>query len=307
MKELTEFLKNFKISEPRELILVLLQFVLWTCLILFISWLIKKSVNKKITDNASRYRVKKIVNFISYALIILLIVISFTGQVHYFTISIGMISAGVAFTLQEVILSIAGWVAIFSTNIYKPGDRIEMNGVKGDVIDIGVAKTTLMEIGEWVSSDNYSGRIVQISNSFIFKGNVYNYSGDFPFVWDQIKLPVTYGSDIVLAKELILTEANNLLTTYTDFAKEHWQHMVNKYMIEDAIIKPTITLKLTDNWIEFNLRYIVDYKKRRGTKNELFSNINTKINEAKGAITIASATYEVVGIPNLNINLNDKK
>ena len=81
-----------------------------------------------------------------------------------------------------------------------------MNGVKGDVIDIGITKTTLMEIGNWVSGDNYSGRIVQISNSFIFKGSVHNYSTDFPFVWDEINLPIRYGSDIVLAKEIILNE-----------------------------------------------------------------------------------------------------
>ena len=69
-----------------------------------------------------------------------------------------------------------------------------------------------------------------------------------------------------------------------------------------AIIKPTLTLKLTDNWIEFNLRYIVDYKKRRLTKNELFSQIYEKINNSNGKVVLASATFEVVGFPNLNIN-----
>lgn len=301
MENLNEFIQSFKFEESNALLLVLLHFALWTCLILFVSWILRKSINKKVTDNATRYRVKKIISLVSYALIILLTIISFTGKVQYFTVSIGLISAGIAFALQEVILSTAGWFAIFSTNIYKPGDRIEINGVKGDVIDIGVTKTTLMEIGEWVNSDNYSGRIVQISNAFIFKGSVHNYSSDFPFVWDEINLPIKYDSDISLAKEIILTEAENSLTTYAEFAKKHWQHMVQKYMIEDAIITPTLTLKLTDNWIEFNLRYIVDYKKRRLTKNNLFSNIYNKINSTKGKISLASATFEVVGIPDLNI------
>ena len=301
MENLNEFIQSFKFDESNALLLVLLHFALWTCLILFVSWILRKSINKKVTDNATRYRVKKIISLVSYALIILLTIISFTGKVQYFTVSIGLISAGIAFALQEVILSTAGWFAIFSTNIYKPGDRIEINGVKGDVIDIGVTKTTLMEIGEWVNSDNYSGRIVQISNAFIFKGSVHNYSSDFPFVWDEINLPIKYDSDISLAKEIILTEAENSLTTYAEFAKKHWQHMVQKYMIEDAIITPTLTLKLTDNWIEFNLRYIVDYKKRRLTKNNLFSNIYNKINSTKGKISLASATFEVVGIPDLNI------
>lgn len=301
MENLNEFIQSFKFDESNALLLVLLHFALWTCLILFVSWILRKSINKKVTDNATRYRVKKIISLVSYALIILLTIVSFTGKVQYFTVSIGLISAGIAFALQEVILSTAGWFAIFSTNIYKPGDRIEINGVKGDVIDIGVTKTTLMEIGEWVNSDNYSGRIVQISNAFIFKGSVHNYSSDFPFVWDEINLPIKYDSDISLAKEIILTEAENSLTTYAEFAKKHWQHMVQKYMIEDAIITPTLTLKLTDNWIEFNLRYIVDYKKRRLTKNNLYSNIYNKINSTKGKISLASATFEVVGIPDLNI------
>lgn len=301
MENLNKFIQSFKFDESNALLLVLLHFALWTCLILFVSWILRKSINKKVTDNATRYRVKKIISLVSYALIILLTIVSFTGKVQYFTVSIGLISAGIAFALQEVILSTAGWFAIFSTNIYKPGDRIEINGVKGDVIDIGVTKTTLMEIGEWVNSDNYSGRIVQISNAFIFKGSVHNYSSDFPFVWDEINLPIKYDSDISLAKEIILTEAENSLTTYAEFAKKHWQHMVQKYMIEDAIITPTLTLKLTDNWIEFNLRYIVDYKKRRLTKNNLFSNIYNKINSTKGKISLASATFEVVGIPDLNI------
>jgi small-conductance mechanosensitive channel len=306
MEQLIEFIDSFKTNTSGALVFVLLQFLLWAGVIILVSWLLRKSMNKKITDNATRYRVKKMISLVSYVLIIALIIITFTGKVQYFTVSIGLISAGIAFTLQEVILSTAGWVVIFSSNIYKPGDRIEMNGVKGDVIDIGITKTTLMEIGVWISGDNYSGRIVQVSNSYIFKGSVHNYSTDFPFVWDEINLPIKYGSDIVLTKELILIEAQKSLSTYAEFAKEHWQHMVKKYLIEDAIITPTLTLKLTDNWIEFNLRYIVDYKKRRATKNELFTNIYNQINNSNGKVALASATFEVVGIPDVNIHLKEK-
>jgi len=302
MEKLTDFINSFKIEESSEFVFMLLQFAFWIGIIILISWFIKKRVNKKITDNASRYRVKKIISFVSYAFILILIIITFTGKVQYFTVSIGLISAGIAFTLQEVILSTAGWFAIFSANIYKPGDRIEMNGVKGDVIDIGVTKTTLMEIGNWVSGDNYSGRIVQISNSFIFKGNVHNYSTDFPFVWDEIILPIRYGSDIVLTKEIILNEAQKSLANYAEFAKEHWQHMVQKYMIEDAIITPTLNMKLTDNWIEFNLRYIVDYKKRRSTKDRLYTRLLEEIAKYENSIVIASSSLEIT-----NISLKDVK
>lgn len=305
MNEINQFIENFKSWELSVLILELGQFIFWSIFILFLSWLIRKNINRRITDNAARYRLKKIVRLGSYIFIFILLMLIFTSEMKYFTVSIGIMSAAIAFALQEVILSIAGWFSIFGSNIYKPGDRIEINGIKGDVIDIGLTKTTLMEIGEWVKSDNYSGRIVKISNAFVFKGAVQNYSADFQFVWDEIDIPIKYGSDIKLVNQIILDTAKISLSNYADFAKEHWKIMVSKYLIENANVESSLTLKLTDNWIEFNLRYVVDYKKRRITKNQLFEEILNEINKTNGKVTLASATFEIVGLPNLNIDIND--
>lgn len=96
--------------------------------------------------------------------------------------AIGVASASIAFALQEVIGSIAGWIAISFGNFYAPGERVQLGGIRGDVIDIGILRTTLMELGEWVASDLYTGRVVRIANSFVFKQPVFNYSGDFPFL-----------------------------------------------------------------------------------------------------------------------------
>ena len=306
MNEIEKIVQEFKNLESSELLIQIAQFVIWALFIIFLTWLVRKAIIKTVEDNAIRYRAKKIARFVSYALIFLLAIITFTGKVQYFTITIGLISAGLAFALQEVILSVAGWIAIFSSNIYKTGDRIEINNVKGDVIDISITKTTLMEIGEWVDSDNYSGRIVQVSNAYIFKGAVYNYSTNFPFVWDEINLPIRYGSDIHLANELILNTAKVTLANYATFAKEHWKEMVKNYLIENAQVEPTLTLKLTDNWIEFNLRYVVDYKKRRITKDKLFKDIYSAIKKTNKKVTLASTTFEIVGIPDVSVDLKKK-
>jgi len=218
-------------------------------------------------------------------------------------LAIGLLSAGLAFALQEVILSVAGWVAIFTADMYKTGDRIELNGIKGDVIDIGITRTTLMEIGQWVKSDNYSGRIVQVSNAFVFKGSVHNYSSDFPFVWDEIDLPIRYGSDLKMAEEIITNTANNQLADYANYAEQYWKKMVEKYMIENANVKPTIKLKLTDNWVEFNLRFVIDYKNRRVAKDLLFKQIHDAIKATKGKVQLASATSEISALPTINVNL----
>ena len=113
--------------------------------------------------------------------------------------------------------------------VYHPGDRIEMNGIKGDVIDVYTLYVTMMEIGEWVSSDNYSGRIVKISNAFVFKGPVYNYSQDFPFIWDEFNLLIRYRSDVELAKEIVIKVATEHLAEYTAKSRDRWENVVNKY------------------------------------------------------------------------------
>lgn len=204
----------------------LLQFFVWAFLIFLFGWLIRKGIQKTVKDPILIYRTNKLTNYIGLFLIVFLGIFSFFGDVKYFTIAIGIASAGFALGLQEVILSVAGWVSILTSNLYKTGDRVENNQVKGDVIDIGITKTTLMEIGGWVGSDNYNGRITQVSNSFVFKGVVHNYSTDFPFVWDEINLPVQYGSDIKLTESIIRQIADKYLSNYAQFAKKEWKQLV---------------------------------------------------------------------------------
>lgn len=303
LDQLNNVLAEFKQMEASDLLLQLGGFVFWVILIFIIKSLITRYVNKNVKDNSARYRTKKIVRFASYVLISLIAIFSFTGNMEQFGLSLGLITAGLAFALQEVILAMFGWIVIFTTNSYSPGDRIEINGIKGDVIDIGVTKTTLMEIGEWVKSDNYNGRIVQISNSFIFKGPVRNYSTDFPFVWDEIVLPITFSSDLEMVNQIVKHAADDFLLDYAKFAKENWEIMVKKYLIENANVEPSLMFVLNDNWVEFTLRYVVDYKKRGVTKHKLFNEIYHAVQNSGGKVSFASATFELVGMPELKVKL----
>lgn len=98
--------------------------------------------------------------------------------------------------------------------------RVQLGGIKGDVIDVSILRTTIMEMGEWVKGDQYNGRIVRIANSFVFKEPVYNYSADFPFVWDDIDVPIKYGSDHNLAWKIISTTANETVGEYVEYAQK---------------------------------------------------------------------------------------
>jgi len=280
------------------------KLIMWILVIIFFIGFVRKTLKKRIEDISIRYKAQKGVEIIGYVLIIFLILMAFTvDSIKDYTIIIGLFTAGITFTLQELILSIAGSFYIFFVRVYKPGDRIEINNIRGDVIDIDSIYTTIMEMGEWVGSDNYSGRIVKISNAFVFKGAIKNYSMDFPFVWDELNVLITYGSDTEKAKTIMMNSATELLSDYIENSKTKWQEMVAHYYIENATLEPTIAMNLTDNWIQLNLRYITDYKLRRNTKNTLFQHIEKAISKTDGQVNLASTTLQLLEIPPLNINL----
>lgn len=100
--------------------------------------------------------------------------------------------------------------------------------------------------------------------------------------------------------------AQDKLSDYVQESIAQWKVVVDKYYIEDALVDPTLAITMTDNWIQFNLRYIVDYKKRRYTKHLLNEEIGKKIQETNGKVMLASATFEIISIPTVNVKNESK-
>ena len=213
MNEIIEF---FRTPTGVKLITVFVSVLI----VFILTGIIKRVIPKYLSQTGSRYRARKFINFIGYALIILAIMIVYSNQLTGFTVFLGVAGAGIAFALQEVIASVAGFIAINFTSFFKVGDRVLLGGIKGDVIDIGVLRTSLMEIGDWVQGDLYNGRIVLVANSFIFKEPVFNYSGDFPFLWDELRVPIKTGGDFEYAKEKFLEILNEVQGEYAVEAKK---------------------------------------------------------------------------------------
>ena len=301
-------MKNVLLSLEKWLanptILKLIEVLIGVLIIWLIFHLLRNLLAKNIKDSDVRYRTRKALYLISYIFMLIFAASSFSNSLGKLTVFFGVIGAGIAFALQEVIASVAGWIAISLGQFYKPGNRVQLGGIMGDVIDIGFLRTTLMECGDWVKADLYNGRIVKITNSFVFKEPVFNYSADFPFLWDEINIPIKYGSDRQLAVKIMSQVVNEIFGDYIPQAKVEWQKMVRKYLIEDARIEPIITLVANDNWMEYKIRYVVDYKYRRGKKSELFNRILDEIDKTSGQVVLASATFELVGTPPLDVKFS---
>lgn len=260
---------------------------------LVISRLLGQILTRRISDNSVRYRAKKVTNFFLFIFSILGVLLIFSKQLGGLAITLGVTSAGIAFALQEVFASVAGWFAIHFSNFFTVGDRVVLGGIKGDVIDVGILRTTLMELGEWVDADQYNGRIVRVANSFVFKEPVFNYSADFPFVWDEIKIPIKYGSDYDQAKKIIEECSQAVLQDYEKTSIQTWNNLVKKYLVENANVEHQVFMTANENFITLSLRYVVDFKLRRSTKDHLFTDIIKKIEASQGQVKIACSTIEV--------------
>ncbi|WP_237479357.1 mechanosensitive ion channel family protein [Lichenibacterium dinghuense] len=222
----------------------------------------------------------------------------------------GLVSAGVAFALQQVITSLAGYLVILRGNTFTVGDRISMGGVRGDVMRLGFIQTTIMEMGQppsvqgsdpamWVKSRQFTGRIVTVSNSQIFSEPVYNYSRDFPFIWEEMMIPITYQADRAYVERTLIEAARLHATDPDTMATGAKEHLQRTFGVEPIELHPRVYWRITDNWMELTVRFIVGTHQIRGAKDAMTRHIIGKLDEA--GIGIASATYDIVGMPKLRI------
>lgn len=246
-------------------------------------------------DPYARYYLRKSARYA--VLVVTLIALAvvwrpFAGRIG---VVLGLIAAGVAFAMQEVIGALAGWVSIMSSRQYSVGDRIQMGGVRGDVLDITPLRTKLLEIGgaetedSWVRARQYTGRIVSVSNKAVFSEPVYNSSAAFDYLWEEMALPVPYRQDWRLAERILREEAEHASAS-TD-AKAAMAQMRRRYPVGRADVEPRVFVRATDNWVELSARFVVPVRDARRVKDEMTRRVLQRFEEA--GLSVASATQEV--------------
>ncbi|MCK5260443.1 MAG: mechanosensitive ion channel family protein [Candidatus Omnitrophica bacterium] len=250
-------------------------------------------VNKRVKDIKARHTVRKNVIYIVSIALIIIIFFIWIQNINSITIFLGVAGAGLALALQEVILCIAGWFLILIRHPFEAGDRVEINGIKGDVIDIRLFQTSLLEIGNWVDADQSTGRIVNFPNSFVFKHENYNYSRGFEFIWHEIPILVTFESDWERGREIMMAHAKNLAEGLEAEVCRKIDAMRNRYMIYYGKFTPIVYVNIKDSGVELTLRYLTEAKKRRFTEDQLCQAI-LKDFEKESNVHFAYPTYRIV-------------
>lgn len=237
----------------------------------FFSIVLDYYISQKIREPKTRYSLRKVLTA-SYALIFAAAVFAIWVQdPQAVGVSIGLIGAALAFVLQDFLRNFVGGFAIFASGIYSVGDRIQVAEKRGDVVDIGLLYTTLLEIQEWVDGDQATGRLTTIPNGVAFTSVVDNYTKDFPYVWDEVSFPITADSDLTYALQRFQEIATEETREQARMAEAALTDVVmEKYYLNKREVQPFVFMAFNDDWVQVNIRYVTRVQDRRLMRSRIF-------------------------------------
>jgi small-conductance mechanosensitive channel len=273
--------------------------------------MVARAILGGVAGDRPRFWVAQVVRLLALAIVVLIIVRLWLSGTQELTAVTGWIAAGLAIALQRVVTAFAGYLIILRGNAFTVGDRITIGGVRGDVIALGFMQTTVMEMGQapseqhddpsmWVRGRQYSGRIIRVTNDKVFDMPIYNYTRDFPYMWDELVIPIRYADDYQKVERMLLDVARKHTAETMGKASRSLEALHGKYFLsETPDVEPHVYVRLTDNWVELSLRYIASPMGARVLKNAMSRDILeglTKVN-----IGVASGTYAIVEVPPITV------
>ena len=261
---------------------------------------IDATVARRITEAKARYSFRKAVSILYLFILLAVLIHIWIEQTETLLVSYGLLAAGIAIALQDFFRNFVGGVIIFTTGIYRVGDRIELKEKYGDVIDIGILYTTLLELKEWVAGDQATGRLTLIPNGYVLSSVINNYTKDNNFIWDELEIPLTYDSDWREALTTMRRIVGEETRAMASRAEDEILKLREKYYLTIRAVEPEIYLTLTDNWITFHIRFITDVRLRRQVRSTIGQLLLDEI-ERSEKLRLASATIDIVGFPEVRV------
>lgn len=262
--------------------------------VVLVSWLVGRLATRAFTDAQQRYNARRILRTVAWFVALLGLIVIWQPLDGSLAPTLGLATAGLAFAMQEAIGAIAGWFNITFGSIFQVGDRVQMGGVHGDVIDISLLKTRLMEIGDntnttWVGGRQYTGRVVSVSNKATFTQPVYNYSSYFEYIWEEVEVAIPHHSDWNRASQLLEEEARQQAATHA--AHEAMDGVRRRFPVPETELEPRVFASADENYVRLAVRFVVPIRAARSAKDDIIRRIHNRL-EASGVEVVATQVVQ---------------
>ena len=244
-----------------------LGIVLAIILIIAVGRIISSAISRYIQNDQKKLELKKWTRYITASFVLIWILILYNSHIQkdtpFFLFIIGILLAGIAISMRDVFSNIVGWLVIISGKGFKNGDRIKIGSITGDVIDIGIFRTVIAEIGEWVAADQSTGRLISMPNSIVLKQEICNYTQGYDFIWDEIRVLITFESNWQKAEEIMNEIALKDFNEKKEQIQERLKKVKRNFLLRFNYITPKVYVDIKDSGVELALRYLVRVRRRR--------------------------------------------
>lgn len=256
------------VAVRRALLSLALILAVW-----FVRRLVIRIITSRIEDPRTRYGWVKGTAWAAYGVVFLLLGQIWLESVRNVGTFLGLLTAGLAIALKDLITNMAGWAFILTRHPFAVGDRIQIGEHKGDVVDIRLFQFTLLEVGNWVHADQSTGRIIHVPNADVFSEPVANYTDEFPYVWHEMPVLVTFESDWRCARELLQSALDAIAREIALEAATALRRGSRKFLISYRHFSPRVYVSVEDSGVCLTLRFLAPVRQRRGLNERIWEAI----------------------------------
>ncbi|HEY1262006.1 MAG TPA: mechanosensitive ion channel domain-containing protein, partial [Terriglobales bacterium] len=252
----------------------MLQSVVVVLLIFLLAYLgnrgIDQTLSGRMQERKGLLTLRMILRFAVQAVALLLIAFTLFGLPTQMATIVGLAGAGLTVALKDFIVAFFGWFVLMGKNGIRVGDWVEINGVVGEVVEINLLRTVLLETGNWTDTGHPTGRKVAFVNSYAIEGHFFNFSTSGQWLWDELETLIPSNQDPYPIIEEIQNLVNSETAADVKKAEEEWQRAVSGYRVQSVSAQPAINLKPTTAGVEVRLRYITNANQRYATRARLY-------------------------------------
>ncbi|VAX15151.1 MscS Mechanosensitive ion channel [hydrothermal vent metagenome] len=272
VNNITEFIQNFVGISP-----VLQTQLFKSFVIILVLWIIRiiiiKSIIERLDDYKERYFWTKTLRTTTVIIGLLFLSKVWFGIFESIGTFLGLLSAGLAIAFKDMLVNIGAWVFLVTRKPLIVGDRVQIDDVTGDVIDIRLFQFSVMEIGNWVDADQSTGRIVHIPNGLIFTKWQANFTAGFEYIWNEIPVLVTFESDWKKAKQILSEVLNKHASNLSKETQRQIREASKKFMIIYKTLTPIVYTSVKDSGVLLSMRFLCHVKQRRGIEQIIWEEI----------------------------------
>jgi small-conductance mechanosensitive channel len=229
----------------------------------FLRWLLVRFLVHRTQDSSTIYWITKVSSYVATALSLIFMGQALLGDFGSLLTFIGLITAGLAIALRDPVTNMFAWLFIIWRRPYELGHRVQIGDSIGDVVDIRLFQTSLLELREWIGSDQPTGRIVHLPNSRVFTEMQYNYSIGIPFIWDEVPVLITFESDWEKAKKILTVILRESVPKSNRVSAEDLRRVSRTFRFSVIETDPVVITSVLDSGVLLTLRYTVRPMERR--------------------------------------------